>query len=91
MILDRNTVLLEGKITRTSRFGKVSEEENQLAKLSRTCDIQSFLDQVLGMLLRLDNLIGMMSFPQNIDRIYQMAAIFGSKHRHYRSLARGFA
>jgi len=40
MVLDRNTVLLEGKITRTSRFGKVSEEENQLAKLSRTCDIQ---------------------------------------------------
>jgi hypothetical protein len=40
MILDRNTVLLEGKITRTSRFGKVFEEENQLANLSRTCDIQ---------------------------------------------------
>jgi hypothetical protein len=36
MILDRNTVLLEGKIKRTSRFGNVFEEENQLANIQST-------------------------------------------------------
>ncbi len=46
MILDRNTVLLEGTTTRNSRVGKVFEQENQLADL---VELVTFKDEMTSM------------------------------------------